>query len=710
MGKVKNKGLQYRMKNFIKRCKVNKEVTLALKKEEFQVYYQPKVESGSTRVVGAEALVRWKKSNGEFVYPDEFIPALEENGRIVEVDYYVYERVFRSIYERIKKEEPVVPVSLNVSRAHLRTEGIAEYVRKLFEKYPIPHKYIEFELTESMYVEKIDMLLPFVNEFRAKGGKISMDDFGSGYSSLNLLTNLPIDTLKVDRIFLKHDELENQEKTILGCVINMAKKLNLDVLCEGVETWNQSWFLSRMGCDMFQGYLYAKAMPEEEFYNYLEQHLEAEINEIHFAFDGNLWDDAKEYEGIFRGEDITYCEGPAKGMSALHFHGGEPFRDCVELPVEMLKNDSYSISMWIYEEEARLWGSVYYAGYSNGFSNIMPKGWNMTLSFRIKDAEDPNGWHDARGDILPMKRWTMVTACYNSGNNVSTLYIDGIRAGIIENVTNLVAPKVIYIGGDIYAKGFQGKIADLRIFDQPLSFEQVKDIYEETYEKIRANPSDDADASLEQRPDASKLEKLIHFPLNGTLWDESGLCNCTYTGDKIQYGEGPAEHIQALHFPGGASMENVLVLPDIVGELEGYTVSYWIKDENPREWVCSCYAETEHGFMAQMPLVMGKNTMFRFKDTGKDNVWNDAMRVSPIKCDTWHQVVLIYHASLHMIEQYIDGENAGMKDCCYPIGRIKKLVFGGDIYQSSFEGYMADIRIYSKAMRIEDVLERTKLI
>lgn len=708
MEKTKGKGFLYRRVNLRRNWTLNRDVTRALKQEEFQVYYQPKIESGSTRVVGAEALVRWKKPDGTFVYPDNFIPVLEENGRVIDVDFYVYERVFRGIQKRIQEGKPVVPVSLNVSRAHLRNWRLFEYVKELFEKYPIPHKYVEFELTESMYVQNIDVLLPFVEYIRNNGGKISMDDFGSGYSSLNLLTDLPIDTLKVDRVFLKNDELREQEKTILGCVINMAKKLKMDVLCEGVETWSQSWFLSLMGCDMFQGFLYSRPLPEDEYYKYLEKHLESEVNEVHFAFDGNLKDDSGQYEGIFRGEDITYCAGPSTEMPALHFHGGEPYHDCVELPVEILKNDSYSISMWVYEEAARLWGSVYYAGYENGFSNIMPKGWNMTLSFRVKDAEDPNGWHDARGDITPMNKWNMVTACYNSSNNVSTLYINGIRAGITENVTNLVDPKVIFIGGDIYVRGFEGKIADLRIYDQPLSFAQVKDIYEDACEKIRNHPVNEEDLMPERKPQEEALTKMVRFPLNGTLWEEAGKFRCVYNGEKIEYGEGPVPGMQALRFPGGASMTNVLELPEEVTELEGFTISYWIKDDNPRPWVCTCYIETEHGFMAQMPLVENNRTMFRFKDKEKDTIWNDAMRISFMKKGKWHHVVLIYHAAISMVEQYVDGDNEGMKDDCYPIGKIKRIIFGGDIYQNCFEGYISDIRIFNRPMRIEEAMERSK--
>ena len=285
-----------------KNVNINNAIRKAIEDGEMKVFYQPKVEAGSTRVVGAEALIRWQRLEGSYVFPDDFIPELERSGKIVDLDYFVYRTVFRKIRKRLDMGKPVVPVSVNVSRVHLRDLKIYDYLKFLFRKYSIPPKYIELELTESMYTGDLDRFRPLIEEFRAAGGRVSMDDFGSGYSSLNLLTDLPIDTIKIDKVFLKHDELLENEKTILGCVIEMGKKLKLDVLCEGVETLSQSRFLSKMGCDMFQGYLYAKPLPEKEYYAYLEKHLDTEINEIHFAFQGNLCDDSGTYEGIFRGE------------------------------------------------------------------------------------------------------------------------------------------------------------------------------------------------------------------------------------------------------------------------------------------------------------------------------------------------------------------------------------------------------------------------
>ena len=689
-----------------KKSSVRRSLKKALYNGEIKVFYQPKIEAGSTRVVGAEALVRWQKADGSFIYPDMFIPALEENGSIVELDFFVYEQVFKTLQERIREGKPIVPVSMNVSRAHLEDGRIYSYVKELFKKYHVLPKYVEFELTESMYVQNMDKILTVVKEFREKGGRISMDDFGSGYSSLNLLTNLPIDTLKVDKVFLKNEHLQENEKTILSCVIEMAKKLHMDVVCEGVETEEQSRFLSLLGCDMFQGFLYAKPLPQEEYYTYLEAHLETEINEVHFSFDGHLKDDTGTYEGLVLGDNITFCDGPARGMRGLHFGGGEPMHDSVELPVALLKNDSFSINIWIKEEYARLWTGAYYVGYENGFCSIMPRGWDMKLNFRIKNSADHDGWYDVGNQTVNNHEWVMVTACYNSANHVSSVYINGERTGLMNDVFNLVSPKNILIGGDIYAKGFEGCVADLSIFDQALSFETVKKMYEKVKEKQDSE-------WLARSVQGEKLENKripleeLHFSLDGTLQEETREIEMEYRGEELEFEEGPWEGSRSVRMKGGGIGENTLVVPQMPEQMEGYTISYWIKDENPRPWVSSFYAGTEHGFMAEIPMTADKKSMYRLKDSRRETEWRDTIWESFMEKGKWHQVVLIYQKNIRMIAHYVDGKSNGIKDDCFDIGEIKQMVFGGDVFTKSFEGAIADIHIFNQALELEEVLERT---
>lgn len=260
------------MKEMVQQLELVQNLPNAIADEELTVYYQPKIECGTEKVMGAEALVRWIKPDGSFIYPDQFIPLFESNGLIVEVDYYVYKKVFEYIRHCIDEGVPIVPISMNISRTHLVSDEIFHYIKDLFDKYQIPPGLVEFELTENIYMENIDSTLTLINDLRNMGIRISMDDFGSGYSSLNVLNNLPIDVLKLDRVFMTNT-LNNNQQIILTSIVEMAKKLNISVICEGVENYSQSKFLSNIGCDMIQGYYYSKPLSQKNFALYLANHM-----------------------------------------------------------------------------------------------------------------------------------------------------------------------------------------------------------------------------------------------------------------------------------------------------------------------------------------------------------------------------------------------------------------------------------------------------
>ena len=241
----------------------------AIEMKEFMAYYQPKVSSEDKNVIGAEALVRWKK-DGKFIFPDQFIPAIERSRQIIEVDYYMYKEVFSFIRKRRDAGLKVVPISLNVSRQHMKHLEIIDYVKGLLEEYKIPTEYLEFELTETVCMEDTKNAMQFIDSFHEMGIKVSMDDFGSGFSSLNLLSEMPLDIIKLDRCFLHSNILQDKEKIVLSNIIRMAQELEMTSLCEGVETQQQSEFLKDIGCDIQQGYYFARPLPEEDFVNMLD--------------------------------------------------------------------------------------------------------------------------------------------------------------------------------------------------------------------------------------------------------------------------------------------------------------------------------------------------------------------------------------------------------------------------------------------------------
>lgn len=236
----------------------------ALDNCEFNLYLQPKFSLSSGTLVGAEALARWIKQDGTLVMPDEFIPALEKSGKIVQLDFYMYELVLRQLRKWIDTGYSVVPVSVNLSRHHIKDEHLVEKLVSLLKVYDLESDLIEIEITESAFIEDQNALINLMKDIKKAGFGVSIDDFGTGYSSLSMLTELPADIVKLDKDFLKHSDFAST-KGMLNNVIRLIKDNRMDVVCEGVEIEEQAEFLAEAGCDVGQGFYFSKPVPVAQF-------------------------------------------------------------------------------------------------------------------------------------------------------------------------------------------------------------------------------------------------------------------------------------------------------------------------------------------------------------------------------------------------------------------------------------------------------------
>lgn len=243
----------------------------ALENHEFRAFYQPKVRLADGQITGAEALVRWIRPGGEFISPGRFIPTFEENGFITEMDFEIYRQVFSDLRHWIDEGRNVPVVSVNVSRRHFIGDDFPQKIEALRKEYDIPHKYIELEITESMFSNNLNHVISIVNILRDYGFLISVDDFGSGYSNLNLITKMPVDILKVDGGFFINHELSHKDKAVISTIISLAHSLNLYVVSEGIENKIQVDFLNESGCDVVQGFFFYKPMDRESFEKLIEK-------------------------------------------------------------------------------------------------------------------------------------------------------------------------------------------------------------------------------------------------------------------------------------------------------------------------------------------------------------------------------------------------------------------------------------------------------
>ncbi|MCH5264302.1 MAG: bifunctional diguanylate cyclase/phosphodiesterase [Lachnospiraceae bacterium] len=237
----------------------------ALEHGDFIPYLQPKYELQGETVAGAEALVRWVDPEEGMIYPNEFIPLFEKNGFVVEIDLYMFEQVCKLVEKWVKEGQKLIPISVNLSRSHFEIANFFDKYEQLLKKYNIPPKAIEIELTESLFYNDMSSLNTLVNKIHQAGLSCSIDDFGSGYSSLNMLKDVKVDALKLDRVFFASGEDDKRGKDVIQSVIRLAQALDLRTISEGVEKRNQVEFLKQMHCDLIQGYVFAKPMPIQEF-------------------------------------------------------------------------------------------------------------------------------------------------------------------------------------------------------------------------------------------------------------------------------------------------------------------------------------------------------------------------------------------------------------------------------------------------------------
>ena len=253
----------------------------AMHRRELKVYYQPKIDATTGRVKSAEALIRWVREDGDVILPQQFLPAMEQTGAVAMLDWYVVEHVCKFL-DRLKalNIEPM-PISVNFSRWHLHEENMPTHLSEIVDSHGLDHRLIVVEITESAIAQEEELMRKTVNGLREHGFEFSIDDFGSGLSSLSLVADTSPDEIKIDRSLLKMNCESERERIILESIFLFANRLNIRTVAEGVETKEQYGFLRTCNCNLIQGFYFAHPMPEEDFVQYLtSRHLPPEDEDI----------------------------------------------------------------------------------------------------------------------------------------------------------------------------------------------------------------------------------------------------------------------------------------------------------------------------------------------------------------------------------------------------------------------------------------------
>ncbi len=303
--------------NVVQEQSIVHEMQEALDTEQFLVYFQPKYNLETEQPYGAEALIRWRHPEKGLISPGVFIPVFERNGFIGKIDRYMWEKVCQLLRKWSDEGKNPAPISVNVSRVNMYNPNLVGVLTKLVQKYGIDPRLLSLELTESAYMDDPELMKKTVISLQNAGFTVMMDDFGSGYSSLNTLKNIPFNMLKIDMNFLSAEPSEGRDECILASVIRMAGWLGLPVIMEGVETPEQVSFLKSIGCGYVQGYYFAKPMPVSDYEALLAstmQHSVKSKSENHDILFQALWTNSAQMDLFFRN-----LKRPA---AAYEFEGG----------------------------------------------------------------------------------------------------------------------------------------------------------------------------------------------------------------------------------------------------------------------------------------------------------------------------------------------------------------------------------------------------
>lgn len=457
---------------------IEMEMEGALADGQFQVYFQPKVNMITSELYGAEALSRWVHPKDGVRSPFLYIPLFEKNGFIAKLDMYIYEQLckIKSTWKGEKYEH--VPISFNISRLHLYNKEFPNQLVEIADKYGIPTTELEIEITESVFIKDTAELIRMVDMLEEKGFRVSIDDFGSGYSALNLLKDIPVNTIKIDKEFLQVSSNNSRGKKVIRNVIAMCRDLKLDVVTEGIETKEQVDFITSCGCQIAQGFYYAQPIPEEEFIVFANEHLTNKLDAFVFRLNGNLDSEDGEYVAKYIGEKTIYNQGIYNDSKSLYFPGGLMEQECVEIPPETMVNDSFTISMWIRPKTSHLWSAALYVKFETGFCAIVPTAWEGHSSFRIRDSKEVNGWYDLSAVSLWENKWTHYVVTYNAKTETAVVFLNGEVAARRDNIPTNRYVKRIMLGGDVFQPSFHGDICEIEIYNETKDYDFVKELHQ----------------------------------------------------------------------------------------------------------------------------------------------------------------------------------------------------------------------------------------
>ncbi|MCR5824552.1 MAG: EAL domain-containing protein [Lachnospiraceae bacterium] len=465
-----------------KTSEIEEETEAAYSHNEFVPYFLPKIDIFSKTVYGAELLVRWVHWLDGVRTPDAFIPVFEKNGSVSKLDFYMFETACKMKEDWKNTPLEKIVLAVNFSPVSFYISDFKDRLVKIADRYAIPHEQLEIEVPGKTYTDCTDRVKDLLKSLKEAGFLVTLDNFGGTYSSLAAIKDLPIDTVKFERNFIRSTTSDKRGKKILRNLFTLCKDLKVDIMAIGVEEEEQLETLVSCGCYKAQGYYYLEPATEDEFIKYALSNSENYAKPVKFSFNNTLTSDDEKYTAeILNPTDdgrFEFAEGPKEGLGAIRFPGGHRNEDNIlKIPNEVLRTESWTICFWMNAEAINRWTVILYIKYELGFVSFAPNSSDVNCCFRIRDSREESEWYDTKYDILPLNTWEHVTISYDSEKEETNLYLNGKKVAGLKKVP---AQRFVYnfwLGGDPYQQSFRGRLSEFTIYPEEKTPEEIEKIY-----------------------------------------------------------------------------------------------------------------------------------------------------------------------------------------------------------------------------------------
>ncbi len=466
-----------------KTSEIEEEMEAAYTHNEFVPYLLPKINILTGQVYGAELLVRWVHWLDGVRRPETFVPVFEKNGTVSRLDYYMFEAAckMKDAWKGTPLEDMIL--SVNFSPVTFYIKDLKDRLLDIADKYGIAHNRLEIEVPGKTYTNCSERSAEMIKSLKKTGFLVCLDNFGGTYSSLTSIKDLPIDSVKFERGFIRSTTSDQRGRKIMRNLFSLCKDMKVDILAVGVENKEQNDALWACGCYKAQGYYYQKPETEEEFIKFALSNSFRELKPVHFSLNGTLISEDGKYiaetlPAAFGGK-MEYGSGPKEGMGSVHFPGSATFRENIlKLPNDVLKTECWTMAFWVKPEELIRWTVVLYVKCEMGFIAFAPMCSDSECGFRIRDSRDASEWYDTKGDKLEINKWTHVAISYDPVTEEASLYLNGIKTASRKKVPTQRYVYYFCLGGDPYKPSFKGYLSELIIYPELKRPDEIRKLYD----------------------------------------------------------------------------------------------------------------------------------------------------------------------------------------------------------------------------------------